>query len=310
MAPLAIFVGLLLYLGAAAPRFLAPETAALILKQAVPIVVVCLGLATVVIAGGDDVISGGIDLSIPAIAILAAAIVAELTTNKGMPIALALAAGLGAALLAGLVNAFLVVAIGMTPLLGTLASSSAYVGLAHFVTSSRRINVDAPLIIFIRDGKVAGAPAGVIGAFIFVAIIWFAVHRTRWGLNLQAVGGNRDAAELSGLSSRRFIGQSFVIAALAGGVGSAFVLAQSSGYAPGVEENLLMEMVLATFLGAAFSPRRIVTVWGAVLGAVLVAALSIGFGSAGVNIFWTGCIKGALILVVVASSAFSKSLNR
>ena len=101
-----------------------------------------------------------------------------------------------------------------------------------------------------------------------------------------------------------------MIAALAGGVGSTFVLAQSSGYAPGVEENLLLEMVLATFLGAAFSPRRIVTVWGAVLGAVLVAALSIGFGSAGVNIFWTGCIKGALILVVVASSALSRNLNR
>jgi len=310
LAPLAIFLALLLYLGVAAPSFLAPGTIALILKQAVPNVVVCLGLATVVIAGGDDVISGGIDLSIPAIAVLAAAIVAQLTTIKGAPIAFALAAGMGAALIAGLVNAFLVVVVGMTPLLATLASSSAYVGLASYVTSSRRIEVGDPFIVYLRDGSVGGAPAGVIAVFVLVLIFYFAVHRTRWGLNLQAVGGSRDAAEIAGLFASKFIAQSFVLAAIAGGVDSVFLLARGSGYAPGSEENLLLEMILATFLGAAFSPRRIVTLWGAVLGAVLVAALSIGFGSAGVDIFWTGCIKGGLILIVVASSAVSRNLNR
>lgn len=65
-------------------------------------------------------------------------------------------------------------------------------------------------------------------------------------------------------------------------------------------EELLLEVVLATFLGAAFSPRRVVTLWGAVLGAVLVTALSVGFKSIGVNVFWTGCIKGALILIIIA----------
>ena len=82
-----------------------------------------------------------------------------------------------------------------------------------------------------------------------------------------------------------------------------FVLARGSGSSPGSEESLLLEMVLATFLGAAFSPRRVVTVWGAILGAVLVSALSVGFISIGVNVFWTGCIKGGLILLVVASAS-------
>jgi ribose transport system permease protein len=82
-----------------------------------------------------------------------------------------------------------------------------------------------------------------------------------------------------------------------------FVLARGSGSSPGTEDNLLLEMVLATFLGAAFSPRRKVTIWGAALGAVLVTMLSVGFKSIGVNVFWTGCIKGSLILIVVASAA-------
>jgi len=310
LAPLVIFLALLLYLGVAAPRFLTLGTLALILNQAVPVVVVSLGLATVVIAGGDDIISGGIDLSIPGVAVLAGAIIAELTTVKGAPVAVALAAGMGAALLAGLVNAFLVVRVGMTPLLATLASYSGYVGLANYVTSSRRVNISDPLIVYLRDGSLGGLPAGVIVALVVALIYALAIHRTRWGANLQAAGGGRDAAETAGLSPNRLIAQSFVLAAVAGGFGSAFLLARGSGFAPGVEENLQLEVILATFLGAAFSPRRVVTIWGAVLGAVLVAALSIGFGSAGVNIFWTGCIKGALILIVVASSAVSRNLDR
>jgi ribose transport system permease protein len=136
-----------------------------------------------------------------------------------------------------------------------------------------------------------------------VVIFYHALHRTKWGMNMQATGGSRDAAEISGILTRRFVVQCFLIAAFAGWIASVFVLARGSGSSPGTEENMLLEMVLATFLGAAFSPRRVVTLWGAVLGAVVVSALSVGFISIGVNVFWTGCIKGGLILLVVASAA-------
>jgi len=308
-APLIIFLVLLSYLGVAAPNLLEPTTINLMLKQSIPTVIVCLGLATVVVAGGDDVVSGGIDLSIPATAVLCAGIIADQLTNHGAPIYLAIIMACGAALSMGVLNAVLVVFIGMTPLLATLASSVAAVGVTKVITSSRRINVDHPFVVFIRDETVSGIPAAVLIATLFVVVFSFAVHRTRWGMQLQAVGGSREAAEVSGISSTRLIAQSFVIAAIAGGLASVFVLARGSGSTPGSEENLLLEMVLATFLGAAFSPRRIVTVWGAVLGAVLVSVLSVGFKSIGVDVFWTGCIKGSLILIVVASAAYSGRLQ-
>ncbi|MDR3375685.1 MAG: ABC transporter permease [Ancalomicrobiaceae bacterium] len=307
--PLIVFLAMFVYLGIASPSFLEPSTFALILKQSIPTTIVSLGLATVVMAGGDDVVSGGIDLSIPAAAVLAAAVVADLVTNHAWFIGPALLIGLLTAVACGLVNAFLVVLVGMTPLLATFASATAFVGIGKVVTASRRINVTDPLVVWLRDGVIAGVPVGVIAACVISAVFYFVLHRTRWGLNLQAVGGNRDAAEISGLSPAKFIATAFVIAGLAAGIGSIFVLARGSGWAPGTEENMMMEMVLATFLGAAFSPRRIVTLWGAVLGAVLVSALSVGFGSVGIDIFWTGCIKGGLILVVVASSALSRKVN-
>lgn len=304
-APLIIFVVLLIYLAIAAPNLLEPSTISLILKQSVPTVIVCLGLATVVVAGGDDVVSGGIDLSIPATAVLCAGVIADQLTNHGSSLFFALALAIAAALAMGIVNALLVVFIGMTPLLATLASSVAAVGITKVITSSRRINIDHPFIIYIRDGDIGGVPSAVLVAAVFVLIFCIAVHRTRWGMQLQAVGGSREAAEVSGIKASRLVAQSFMLAAIAGALASVFVLARGSGSTPGSEENLLLEMVLATFLGAAFSPRRIVTVWGAVLGAVLVSVLSVGFKSIGVDVFWTGCIKGSLILIVVASAAYT-----
>ncbi len=303
--PLVIFALLLLYLSVVATNFLTASTLDLVLRQAIPTVVVCLGLSIVVMAGGDDVVSGGIDLSIPATAVLGAAIVAVLTVNHDLSLALAFPIAMAATVAVGAVNSLLVVGIGMTPLLATLANSVAVVGIIKVVTSSRRVNVDNDVVVWLRDGTFGGVSVGVLlTGMLFVVFFHFA-HRTRWGMNLQAVGGSRDAAEISGIPSRRFITQSFIIAGLSGGLASMFILARGSGYTPGTEENLLLEMVLATFLGAAFSPRRVVTLWGAVLGAVLVSALSLGFKSIGVNVFWTGCIKGALILIVVASASLS-----
>ncbi len=305
--PFIVFILMLGYLAVSAPQLLTTDSLDLILRQSVPTVVVCLGLAVVVIAGGDDVVAGGIDLSIPAAAVLAAAIMADQLTNHGTAFLPALSMAMGAAVIVGLVNAFLVVKVAMTPLLATLATSVATVGITKVVTSSRRINVDHPTIVSLRDNELGGLSVGVLLTLLLVLIFYFAVHRSKWGMSLQAVGGNRDAAELSGISVNRMLAQSFILASVAGGLASVFVLARGSGSSPGSEESLLLEMILATFLGAAFSPRRVVTLWGAVLGAVLVTALSIGFKSIGVNVFWTGCIKGALILLVVASAALATS---
>ena len=179
----------------------------------------------------------------------------------------------------------------------------AVVGVTKVITESRRINIADPVVIFLRDGSVFGISAGVLAATVIAACYFLLMHQTRWGLQFQATGGSRDAAEVSGIRTRVYGAASFFLAAFAGFLASLFVLARGSGSSPGTEENLLLEMVLATFLGAAFSPRRVATVWGAVLGAVLVAALSVGFKSIGVDVFWTGCIKGTLILIVVASAA-------
>jgi ribose transport system permease protein len=305
--PLILFGGLLLYLALFAPHFLDWQNLTTILRQSVPLAIVCFGLAVVVITGGDDVVSGGIDISIPAAAVMAAAIGSVMLAKFGAAVPLALGLGMLAAMGVGLANAFLVVIIGLPPLLATLASSVAVVGLTNLITAARRINVNHPLINAVRDDAWLGLPISVVIMLVMFALTAFLMHRTRLGLRMQAVGGSRSAAEISGLKPAGYLALSYLLAALVAAVASVTIIARGSGSSVGTEETLLVEMVLATFVGAAFSPRRVVTVWGALLGALLVNALSNGFALLRVDIFWIGGIKGALILLVVATAALQRS---
>lgn len=309
LLPVIVFVGVLAYISLYAPNFLTRTNLELVLAQSLPTVLLCIGLSAVVMAGGDDVVSGGIDLSIPATAVLAGGIIAQML-GMGYPLLLCAGAALAVALAVGAINALLVTRVRMTPLLATLTMMVAVIGINNVVTQSRRINVRDPWIMDLASGRILGVPTGIVIVLAVALVCFHLLHRTKWGLNLQAVGGSRDAAEVSGLKADRLVAQSFLLASVMGFVCAFFVLARGSGSSPGVEDNLLLEMVLATFLGAAFSPRRVVTMWGAVIGALFVTAISVGFKTMGVNVFWTGLIKGTLIVVVVTMSTVHQRVRR
>jgi len=308
-APILIFITLLGYIGLQVPNFLTFLTLKLVLEQTLPVLLLCAGMSIVVMAGGDDVVSGGIDLSVPATAVLAAGIMAQ-TLSSGGELMSAAGLALLAALVVGAVNALLVTRVGMTPLLTTLAMFTAALGVNNMITARRRINIDEPAILWLRDGDFLGLAPGVWMVAAIALGLFHLVHRSRFGLRLQAVGGNQEAAEISGIRVQRYLAAAFVLAALTGFAAAFLLLARGSGSSPGIENNLMLQMVLACYLGAAFSPRRVVTLWGSLMGAVLVGAMTVGFQSMGVNVFWLGLIQGALVLTVVAFAAQSSRRAR
>ena len=269
--PLILFFALLIWLSLQSPFFLSWQNISMMLVQSVPLAILCFGLVCVIAVGGDDVVSGGIDLSLPAIAVLGVALLSLGMAEWNTPYLALLLLLIAVSLACGAVNATLVLAAGLPPLLATLSTSVAFTGLTDLLTGQRRIAVSDPLMVAFRDNDLFGIPWPLLYLLAVFALFQFLLHHSRFGQHLQAVGGNRDMAQMSGLN--------------------------------GTATPLLLETVLATFIGAAFSRRRVVTIWGALLGAVLVNALSNGLGLLGVNIFWMGAIKGGLILVVLAASA-------
>lgn len=307
--PIMVFVVLLVYLSLKSEFFLEWRNISNILRQSAPDAILAAGLAIVVMAGGDDVVVGGIDISLPAAATLGVGVLSELLIGE-TPLFPALLVMSAAVIAVGIVNAILVVSIRLTPLLATLATSVAVVGITRWITDNSRLTVDNGFINEVRDGTVLGLPIPAAFALFVFVVFGFWVDRTAFGAHLQAAGGNRAAAEISGLRPGRYLGASFVMGSLTAVIAAVVLTARGSGLSPGIEEQLLLDMVLATFVGAAFSPRRIVTIPGAMLGAVLVKALGNGFQLLNVDIFKVGMIKGLLILIVVASAALEDRQQR
>ncbi len=301
--PLILFVGLLVWLSIQSPWFLSRENISLMLVQSVPLAILSFGLVVIIATGGDDVVSGGIDLSLPAIAVMGVALLSLGMTDWHTGYGLLFLLLAGATLLCGGVNALLVMGAGLPPLLATLSTSVAFTGLTDLLTGQRRISVSDPLMVAFRDNQLWGIPLPLIYLLLVFVLFQALLHHSRPGQHLQAVGGNRDMAQMSGLNVFGLSLASWLIAAVAAGLAVFPILAQGSGSSSGTATPLLLETVLATYVGSAFSRRRVVTVWGALLGAVLVNALSNGLALLGVNIFWTGMIKGILILLVLAASA-------
>ena len=304
--PLILFAGLLVWLSIQSPWFLSWQNISLMLVQSVPLAILSFGLVVVIASGGDDVVSGGIDLSLPAIAVMGVALLSMGMTDWHTSYLILLLLLIGVMLLCGGINALLVLGAGLPPLLATLSTSVAFTGMTDLLTGQRRISVSDPLMVAFRDNDLWGIPLPIIYLAVVFLLFQVLLHHTRIGQHLQAVGGNRDMAQMSGLNVAGLSLTAWLIAAIAAGLAVFPILAQGSGSSSGTATPLLLETVLATYIGAAFSRRRVVTISGALMGAILVNALSNGLGLLGVNIFWTGMIKGILILVVLAASALQQ----
>lgn len=308
--PLLLFAVLLTALAIGSPTMVSAQNITSALIQASPIAIVAIGLSLVVIGGGDDVVVGGIDLSIPAGAALATAIISDQLTNRDASFIYAVALGILAAITVGAVNAFLVTVVGLTPILTTLATYASVVGIVRTLTANRRINVEDPTILWIRDSDLGGVPVPVLMMLLVFLGFGFLVHRTAYGMKLQTVGGSVDAALSVGLKPRPYVASSFIWAGFAAGIAGILLVARGSGMSPGIDERLLVDMVLATFVGAAFSARNVVTVLGAMLGAVLVAFMSTGLILNRVDNSWVDGWKGLLILLVVIAAALQTRRSR
>jgi ribose transport system permease protein len=305
-----VAVAVLVVLAVRTPAILGLANLQASITQAAPIAVVAMGLVLVIAAGGDDVVSGGIDLSLAATATLSTAILAKAMTERGLSFGVALALVGAVALGLGLVNAGLVVIVGMTPILATLASLVVISGLIRVVTKNRRTDTPQPVIAAIRDGQLLGLPLAAVLALALMAVLWLAVQRTAFGAHLRAAGAGRSAAVTAGLNPNRYLAAAFVIASLTAGFDGLLLAARGSGFSPGTEERLLVDMVLAGYLSPVFSRRGVATPPGALVAALLVALLTNALVLSRVDNSWVYGFKGALILTVVAVSSITARRSR
>jgi ribose transport system permease protein len=295
------FAVVLLVLAWRAPSFLSIGNIGNILGQSAILGVLAFGMTIVIVGGGSNVVTGGIDLSLAANMGLSAGIYAALI-QSGFSDAVAVAAALGAGAAIGAVNAVSVVALRILPLLATLAVMNIAAGLELVVTQNTVIPADTSFLSFLSSNGMGGVPILAFVLMAVAAILIVAVQYTPAGLRLYAVGEFPEAARAAGLRVNRVVAGSYVASGLCGGIAAILSVAYLSGSTTG-SGDMLLSVVVTALLGVVFSRRLVPTIGGTLLSTLFVGSLINGFQLLGVSSYWVNGVQGALILLVVAATS-------
>ncbi|MGZ2486356.1 ribose transport system permease protein [Rhizobium pisi] len=294
------FAAILIIFSLTAPYFLSIGNIGNVLGQSAISGVLAIGLTIVLIAGGSNVVTGGIDLSLAANMGLSAAVYASLT-QLGYGDATAITAALLTGALIGTVNAVAVVYAGIVPLLATLAVMNVVAGLELVLTGNTVLPASTPFLSALSASDPFGIPVLAYVLLGFTAIATAIVQYTPLGLRLYAVGEFPDAARAAGLPLRRLLAGAFVASGLAGGIAGILSVSYLSGSTTGSGE-MLLPVVVTALLGAVFSRRLVPTVTGTLLSALLVGFLTNGFQLLNISSTLVSGVQGLLILIVVSAT--------
>ena len=301
-----VVLAVLAALAVAAPGFATGGNIANVVEQSTVLALLAFGMTIVIVGGGADVIRGGIDLSLAANLGLCDAVYTLASGAGGQAslhadaVAAVLTLGTGATV--GLVNGIAVVGFGILPLLATLTVMNVCAGLELVLTQNTVLTTSSPLLGFIAGAGAWGLSATdwiLLGVSLLAAILF---HATPAGLRLRAVGGHREAARAIGLSVRRTIAASYVVAGLLAATAAIVQAARLSGSSPG-SGDILLSVVLTSLMSAVFSRRLEPSIGGTLASVLFIGCLINGFQLLNVSSDWVNAVQGMLILSVVAVRA-------
>ncbi|WP_425493244.1 ABC transporter permease subunit [Microvirga zambiensis] len=291
MLPVLIILGVVFELMSG--RFLSFQNLSIVMQQASINTVLAAGMTFVILTGGIDLSVGSILAASAMVAILASLI--PEWGMLGIPAALLMGLGLG------LVNGVLIAFAKLPPFIVTLGSLTAVRGLARLIgDDTTKFNPQLPFA-FIGNGTLFGLPWLVWIAFAVVILSWFILRRTVLGVHIYAVGGNPDAARLTGIKVWAVLLFVYAFSGLAAGLGgvmSAARLFAANGLQLG--QSYELDAIAAVILGGTSFVGGIGSIWGTLIGALIIAILSNGLILVGVSDIWQFIIKGLVIIGAVA----------
>jgi simple sugar transport system permease protein len=262
-----------------------------VFNRGAPVALLSLGMVLVIA-------TRGIDLSVGAVMAICGAIAASLADSHPLP--LVLAAALGAGLLCGLWNGFLVAVLGIQPIVATLILMVAGRGIAQLITEGRIVTFTAPELVWFGGGSVLGIPAPVAITLGMLLVTIALVRGTALGLMIEATGGNARASALAGVGTTAMTMAVYVwcslCAALAGIVSAADILGADANNA-----GLWLELdaILAVVIGGTSLFGGRFSLVFAVLGALIIQAMNTGILLSGFRPEFNLVVKAVVVLVVL-----------
>lgn len=286
------FALLVIGLSLATPYFLTKANLFSILVQGAPFVIMAAGELVVVLVAG-------IDLSVGAMAGLSGAVAAALMSSVGLPWPVALAVALASTTAVGALQGAAINYLRVTDFIATLAGLSIFTSLTLIVTQGNPIGIAADGFNALGQARLLQVPAQVWIAVVVVFGAWLWLAKTASGRHLYAVGGNRIAAYRSGIRVRRLRTLAYAFSGLCSGVAGIIFAAQLSSADPNAGRGDELTAIAAVVIGGVslFGGRG--SVWGAVMGALLISTILDGLVLLNVSPYYTELVQGFVILLAV-----------
>ncbi|QQO19339.1 ABC transporter permease [Bradyrhizobium diazoefficiens] len=312
---------LLVVMHFASPYFFTEGNMQNVAKNFSFIAIATLGVTFVIITGGIDLSVGSMmcfsamitsmvmtELSAPGTPVgalfvhMAADGKTVLSNVPGLILLVSILAGLGVALIAGLVNGFCIAMLGLSPFVTTLGMLSIVRGLGYVVSNGRGSfpgGPDADHFYALTSGNVLGLPVPFIYLVILALAMAVVLHHTSFGRHVFALGGNEKAAELTGIPVVRVKIEVYVICALAAGL-QGIIISGWLGSAPAnMATSYELNVIAAAVIGGANLAGGIGGPLGAIVGCVLLEVIRNGLVLAQVSSYWQQTLVGVIIILAV-----------
>jgi fructose transport system permease protein len=302
LVPLIVLVAAIITFGLLlGSKFFSPFALTLILQQVQIVGIVAAAQSLVIM-------TAGIDLSVGAIAVISSVIMGQFTFRYGLPVEIAVAAGLFFGTAIGALNGWLVAAMKLPPFIVTLGMwqivlAANFLYSANETIRSQDIAANAPLLQFLGTKfKIGGAvfTLGVVAMVLIVLILAYVLRHTAWGRHVYAVGDDPEAAELSGVNVKGTLISVYAVAGFVCAIGGWALIGRIGSVSPTSGQLLNIESITAVVIGgiSLFGGRG--SIVGTLFGALIVGVFTLGLRLLGADAQWTFLLIGVLIIAAVA----------
>jgi ribose transport system permease protein len=247
------------------------------------------------------IVTGGIDISVGSMMGLSGVVYGVLL-QAGTPFIPAALAALATGLACGCINGFLIAYLRLSPFVVTLGTLSAFRSLAIVVTSNQAVYSFGPAEPFVNalgGGQTFGVANVFYAMLVCAVVLHLSLKNTRWGRYIYAVGGNARATRLTGIPTRRVKLSAYAFAGFMSAVGALFLVGWLGSVTNSLGTGDELRVIAATVIGGASLAGGYGTVYGAIIGSVLIEEIRNALLLIGVDPFWQGLFVGLFILIAV-----------
>jgi len=299
----AVLIVVLLVLSLLSPNFRTLSNASVLLVNGMVIGFLALGQTFVLLTGGIDLSTGS--------NVAMTGVLAALLMNHGLawPWACLIAVAAGVAL--GVVNGLLVYFVKIPPFIATFSTQGVALAIPLIITGASSIPVLQPGFSWLGQGRIAGIPLPVLLLLVAAVAATLFLKMTRHGVHVYAVGGNVDAARLSGVNTGVTTVTVYAISGFCAGIGGMIATSRLMvGFPATGTGNELFYSIAAAVVGGVSLFGGIGSVPGAMIGAVMIAAVSNGMNVLNVQSYWQSLVIGLIILAGVSFDTLRRLRTR